>query len=310
MNYDAMNFEVLKEKRSHPILESVFALSAGLFFIGSIIGILAFFGERKGEDLVIFGVCIVLALVFLKLTDLVWTKSTVVPTFISTNNFQPEQMTGMHLIEQSIALSGRLANKKLGIQGLRPAHAFTGSIGKWPFHAFELMKSDEDLFKKGQAQDLGPYMLVMTIDIGREVPHIYIANRRGTEGVGKTSLGGIEEGWIFNQPGNFKAINKDPKKYVIYAPDKLEPEVLTLLNPSVLEVLAAAGGGCDVELWNRRLVVYQFIGWIEDRYRSYQTAFKLTQELLQTMERSLQTMRYDASGDLARKTKDIYSDQL
>jgi hypothetical protein len=80
---------------------------------------------------------------------------------------------------------------------------------------------------------------------------------------------------------------------------------LTLLSPPVLEAIANAGAGCDIEFLHGRIIFYQYVGWIEYRYLAYKNAFSLASNLLPAMERTLQTMRFDAASDLNQNAKDI-----
>lgn len=302
-----MNFEVLKEKRKHPILESVTIFIALIAIITCVVLMVVTIIRRSGTAGLGAFVSMAVTLVFIKLNDLTSTKSVVMPRFITANGFTPEDghVDWDQIQEEGVALTGRLHNKKIGTRDFRTGNAFSGTLVNHPFRAFELIRSEEDIINPKKLIDVRPYMLVISFDLGRELPHIYVANRRMTE-AGQTAVGPFEENWLFEQPGNFRAINKDADKYVIYAPDKLEAETLTLLNTSTLEVIANAGGGCDIEFVHNRLIIYQYIGWIEDRYKSYQTAFSLAAQLFPTIEKRLQTLRFDSENQLNQSAKDIF----
>lgn len=304
MDYKTINFDILTEKRKHPVLESVFAILALVFLLFVVVGIIrTYMDPTVGNAAIAFG-SFMFCILFLKLSDVTSTPSVAMPNFIATNGFQPMPDIDVFNYSQGVALSGRLRNKSLAINKFRTGNAFTGNLSGHDFQAFELIRTDEDVIKSGQRNDLRPYMLIITYDLGRDVPHMYIANRRMTE-VGGKAVGAFEEGWLLQQPGNFKAINKDQEKFVVYAPDKLEAEVLTLLNPSTLEILANAGGGCDIEFFDRHLLIYQYIGWMEERPKSYKTAFSLAAQFRPAIDTKLKTMRY-SEADLGSKTKGIY----
>jgi hypothetical protein len=307
VDYESINFEPLKEKSKHPVLESVFILTALAFLIAFLVFAIRAKIYWSAKDALLGFPCMGLALLFLYLTDKVATKSVVMPLFIAANGFGQGDYAAdwQQIDDEGVALTGRLKNKKLGTTGFRLTNSFNGSLGTRSFTAFELMRSGEDVISSKKVIDLRPYMLVVTFNVNRDLPHVYIADHKTGKGA-KSAVGVYEESWLYEQPGNFKAINKDPKKYAIYAPDKLEPEALTLLSPPVLEAIANAGAGCDIEFLHGRIIFYQYVGWIEERYRAYKNAFSLASNLLPAMERTLQTMRFDAASDLNQNAKDIF----
>jgi hypothetical protein len=306
MNYEQINFEPLKEKSKHPVLESVFAILALIFLILCIVAAIKAKIHNDAKQAIIAFPSIILALAFLKFTDMVSTKSVGASLFIAANNFGRTDSGDFwqQIEDQLVALNGRLKNKKLGSKDFRVGNSFGGILAGRQFNAFELIKSQEDVIDQNKLIDLRPYMLIMNFNLGRDLPHIFIADRKSGEGA-KSAAAAFDETWLYQQPGNFKAINKDIKNYAVYAPDKLEPEALTLLSPTVLEAIASSGAGADIEFLNGRLLIYQYIGWMENRYVAYKNAFGLAAKLLPAMERTLQTMRFDANGALNQQAKDI-----
>lgn len=312
MKDSTLNFEPLKEKHKHPIQETISLIGAMIAILVCLIALVTFlygaYQKSIQPERALFAfVGLVLTLGFLKWNDAVSTKSIGPSLFIEANGFQPSDASEDWdtISSQTVALSGRLQAKKLRPRDFAIGNAFNGTVAERQFHAFELIKTTEDVVDSRKSVENRPYMLILSFNLGRDLPHMYISNRKLEQG-GKSAFGYFEESWLFKQPGNFKSINKDFDKYAIYAPDKLEVEALTLLSPTVLEVLADSGPGADIEIIDSHLLIYQYIGWLEARPQAYQTAFTLAANLFPAMERTLKTMRYDTSSKLSTENKGIY----
>ncbi len=291
MNYQDINFEPLRQKRKHPILETVVVSFIFIFSLGALVGIINTLGERKLEDVLMAVICLGIAVAFGLLLNKVWTNSAATQIFLEANNFLTDVNDDFYDYADDIVARGRLRNKQIG-EKLIIANRFELDLSATRFCCFELIKKLDDPKNPGKIEDNAPEMLVMSVDLGKQLPHVYIANRRATKSGGR-AVGVFEEGDLLSQPGNFRAINKDSQKYVIYAPDKLEPEVLSLFNPKTLQPVAHSGGGCDIELIGTRLCIYQYICFMEDWYSGYKNAFALAATLTPLLQKQARTLHFD-----------------